>query len=494
MRTGVLGGACVAAVLWMNAAGVASQQPPDGDLVTAAKQRNAAAVRALLQKHVPVDTPAGDGATALHWAVRNDELAIAQLLLEAGANVNAANRWGVTPLSVACVNGSAAAVELLLKAGADVNAVQTSGETALMTAARTGNLAVVSRLLDAGATVNHRMPGHGQTALMWAAAERHAGVARALIARGADVDVRSNNGYTALMFAGREGDSDSARLLMDAGTDVNLASKDGFTALLLATVRGHVETAALLLEYGADPNADGPGYTALHWASGSWWTRLTGEGGIRLDGHPEWRAVAGLPGNKLDFIRTLVDYGADPNARVKKTPDMVGGFAGGDSPPPMNGATAFWLAAYAADVDVMRALADGGADTKAATAQGITPLMAAAGVGRVLGVARITDERALAATTLALSLGSDINATTRTGDSALHGAAACRATPVVKFLLDRGAELNARNKAGFTATDAAELTTQGGGGLIKQHSSLGDLLRSLGGVEGAPEHVVKRVR
>ena len=329
---------------------------------------------------------------------------------------------------------------------------------------------------------------------MWAASERHSDVVRSLIAAGADVNARSNTGYTALMFAARAGEADSTRLLKDAGGDVNVAARDGFTALLLATLRGHIDTATFLLNNGANPNADGPGYTALHWAAGSWWTRLTGIGGIRIDDHPEWRAAAGLPGGKVEFVNALLTHGADPNARVKKGPETMGGFAGGDSPPSLEGATAFWLAAYAADVDVMRALVGAGSDPTLATARNITPLMAAAGVGRVLGVARITEEKALDATVLALSLGADVNATTNTGDTALHGAAACRSTLVLRYLLEKGAQLNAKNKQGFTPTDEAELTKQGGGGLIKQRSSVGDLLRSLGGVEGAPEHVFKRLR
>src|SRR5229473_2828660 len=159
-----------------------------------------------------------------------------------------------------------------------------------VTASRSGAAAVVTLLLSSGADVNHRMPEHEQTALMWAASEKHPEVIRALIGGGADINAKSKTAYTPLMFAARSGDPEATRLLVDAGADVNAAAMDGFTPLLLATVRGHVGPATFLLEHGADPNAAGPGYTALHWSAGSWWTRLTGLGGIQAESHPEWRA------------------------------------------------------------------------------------------------------------------------------------------------------------------------------------------------------------
>ena len=115
--------------------------------------------------------------TALHWAAYHDDLETAKLLVDAGADVNAANRYGVTPLSLACTNGNEAMVDLLLEAGADPNTTLRGDETALMTAARTGRLGPVKALLSRGADVNAR-ERRGQTALMWAAAEGSCGGGR----------------------------------------------------------------------------------------------------------------------------------------------------------------------------------------------------------------------------------------------------------------------------------------------------------------------------
>ena len=69
-------------------------------------------------------------------------------------------------------------------------------------------------------------------------------------------------------------------MFVAAGADVNGTAADGSTALVVATVRGHADLVTALLDHGADPNADGAGYTALHWAAGAWETELTGTGGI----------------------------------------------------------------------------------------------------------------------------------------------------------------------------------------------------------------------
>src|SRR5688572_27681331 len=109
------------------------------EVADAVMKRNAEAVRALVQRKANVNAPQVDGTTALHWAVRFDDLAMADLLIRAGASVSAANRHGVRPLQLAAMNGNGEMLDRLLKAGADVNEPLTQhGDTALMMAARTG--------------------------------------------------------------------------------------------------------------------------------------------------------------------------------------------------------------------------------------------------------------------------------------------------------------------------------------------------------------------
>ena len=75
--------------------------------------------RTFLSQHVNVNQAQPDGMTALHWAAYRDDLETAKLLVNAKADVKAANHYSVTPLSLACTNGNSAMVELLLAAGAD---------------------------------------------------------------------------------------------------------------------------------------------------------------------------------------------------------------------------------------------------------------------------------------------------------------------------------------------------------------------------------------
>src|SRR5437867_872286 len=256
MRFKQVFGFCLAALIAAAHAGAAS----DVRLVTAVKNRDKAAARALLKQRVDVNAQDVDGMTALHWAAHWDDLEMARLLLRAGANAKVSNRYGVTPLHEASTVGNVALIEALLKAGADPNAAFGEGETPLMTAARTGRVDTVKMLLTFGADPNTREGWRGQTALMWAAGENHADVAKLLIELRADLNARSTRyefpnlvggnggiihdraegGLTALFFAARQGAIEAGKVLVDAGADVNAAEPQyGFTPMQTAIFNGH---------------------------------------------------------------------------------------------------------------------------------------------------------------------------------------------------------------------------------------------------------------
>ena len=108
------------------------------------------AVRTLLQQGADVNAAQGDGMTALHWAAELGDAEMAEMLIFAGANVEAETRAGhYTPLHVACRNGHAAVAEILLEAGSDVMArTMPAGSTPLHLAAASGSADIV-RLCDA---------------------------------------------------------------------------------------------------------------------------------------------------------------------------------------------------------------------------------------------------------------------------------------------------------------------------------------------------------
>ena len=431
----------------------------DALVAAAVRDGDGAAVRRLIREQVDVNAPLPDNSTALHWAAHRADLDSLTLLIDAGAWVNTTDDYGVTPLWLASTAGIGSTVERLLQAGADPTITLPTGETALMTAARTGRHGVVRLLLEHGSPVNATETVQGQTALMWAAAEGHAEAAQVLIAHGADVHARSTGGYTALLLSARNADLDTPGVLLDGGADVNEAAPNGMTPLVIATIRSRTDLGAYLLERGADPDL-GPGFTPLHWASGQWNALadggVTGRMGVK-DEDSAWSILEGLTGEtQLEFVRVLLASGADANAQAEASPSYRMGKRRGGA---MVGATPFWIAARAGDVDVMRLLLAHGADPSMAPKSGVTPLMAAAGVGRGPGNNPVPEQHALAAVRLCLELGNDINATNAGGNTALHGAAyrGPQGTELlIQFLVDHGAEINAKNKHEWTPLTIVE--------------------------------------
>jgi ankyrin repeat protein len=453
------------------AAAGAAQTNRDTRLADAVERRDVRAAQSLLKQRADVNATQADGATALHWAAHWDDLATAELLLRGGAKANAANDLGVTPLALACENGSAPMVEALLKAGANANARVTTGETALMTAARAGNAIVVKALIARGADVNAKEPTHNQTALMWAASSAHPDVVRTLVEAGADVNARSDvrprvvhtgnrfgdrnesrgvvtmdlGGFTPLLFAAREGDVESGKILLAAGASANDRAPNGASVLVVAAHSGHGPFATLLLEKGADPNAADAGYTALH--------------------------AAVLRGD-VALVNALLARGANPNTPLAKgTPSRYYSKDWALNSTSLAGTTPLWQAARYGDVTIMRALAAAGADPKYRSADGSTILIAAVAANSGFGTGdrreryvgpgditptpqeneRVTYEAAVAA----LDLGADINATTQGGDTALHVAAQQALDSVARLLVEKGANLEAKNKRGLTPLGVA---------------------------------------
>ncbi len=428
--------------------------PSHSVLADAVERRDLAAVRALLADS-NINAAQADGMTALHWAVRHDDLATAKALLAAKANPKAENRYGVTPLSLACTNGSAAMITLLLEAGADVNAALRSGETPLMTAARTGRIEAVRALLARGAAVDTKLPS-GQTALMWAVAEGHTGVVEALLGAGADFRTALTSGFTPMLFAVRSGHTAIVRALLKAGVDVNEPAqpprninkflRKGASALTTAVENGHFELAALLLDLGADPNDLRSGYAPLHILS---WIRKPDRGEDEGDPVPEGSGAL----SSEQLIRRLVAKGANVNLRLTGGPSGGGRIARKDCTP-------FMLAADTADTAFMKLLLELGADPTLMNVDNCTPLMAAAGLGtRSADEEAGTEDEAVEAVTYLLSLGADINAVSNHGDTAMHGAAFANFPKVVKLLDAKGAKIevwNQKNKRGWTPLLVAE--------------------------------------
>ena len=507
--------------------GVALQVPraaaQEALLADAVQRGETPTVRSLLAQDADVNATQGDGATALHWAAYRNDPETTAALIRAGADVQAANDFGVTPLALAARNGNADVIAPLLAAGVDPNDPRqavNAGETPLMLAARAGQVDAVQVLADAGADVNARETWNGQTALMWAGAEAHVPVVETLIALGADIRARSNSGATPLLFAVRKGSIGAVRALLAAGADVNESRPDGATPLLVAVVNGHEDLVDLLLAEGADPNAEG----------GS--TRLTVQGMraepmplvIRKLGYSERENEGIIRGNifgrplqaavhvanwhisdqfivvnldRLRVLRSLLAYGADVNGRNSMEEPR---WSGARYRRHMTGATAFMLAAKSADVEVLRLLLEYGADPTIDTEDGITPLMAAAGISWASNQDRASEAQVLEAVTLIVEeLGADVNAVSDVGETAMHAAAYRGANSVVQYLFDQGAELDVVALDGRTPLRVADGVEYGNSFAAHPHTAV--LLRELGAREiecpapcaaAIPEEALKR--
>ena len=205
--------------------------------------------------------------TPLHWAAEKGHEAVARLLLEHKADVNARGISGCTALYQASEKGHEAVVRLLLDYNADVNAEDSSRWTALQRASMEGHEAVVRLLLEHNADVNRSDP-YGHAPLHRAAEERHEAVVRLLLKHKADVNAKDSHRWTALHRAATKGHDAVVRLLLKHKADVNAKDSHRWTALHGAATKGHDAVVRLLLKHKADINAkDNDIWTALHRAA-----------------------------------------------------------------------------------------------------------------------------------------------------------------------------------------------------------------------------------
>jgi ankyrin repeat protein len=401
----------------------------DAPVADAAARGDTAAVEALLTTGADVNSAQGDGMTALHWAAMNDEVALAAMLLRAGANPGAATRVGAyTPLLLAAKLGHRGVVEALLAGGADPATKTDNGTTALMFAAASGDVPSVELLLARAPDVDARESTRGLTAAMFAAAANRAAVLTVLARHGADLSATSTpldlrvldrSRFAGVLFGnpappktpggeagsveggGRNGmNRPAAGSTRVPGVDRDFSGNElvntqgGMTPLLFAARQGHIETARALLGAGVAVNQTkiGDKTTPLLLATinGHYdLARILIERGAdpnlaALNGttplyavlNLQWAARAGRPKlqahrdqvlSYLDMLRLLLDHGADPNARLTTRVWYSGGLSGVDE----IGSTPFWRAAYASDLDAMKLLVARGADPHIPTVKGI---------------------------------------------------------------------------------------------------------------------------
>ncbi len=471
--------------------------------------------------------------TPLHLASERGHGAAVARLLEAGAKAGPVTSTGVQPLHLAAQAGDVAAVKALLDRGAAIDAVDTThGRTALvfavskdrrdvlsLLAARGANLTATTTVIDykeraatdtkarqardrivsatMGRTVDSSFDpdppppgtgGAGQAQVSRAGAVGGGGPGDPNEGRRggggtrppSDIDqIGRQGGFTALHYAARDGFMAAAVALVDAGLDVNVPTAgDRSTPMTVALINGQYDLALTLLARGADPNlANEDGVTPLFATLNNEWALRTW--------YPQPTAGSQQHASYLQVLETLLKAGADPNRRTSSH-IWYAAYNTGRMGVDFTGATAFWRAAYALDVDAMRLLARHGADpaipsmTYGATKrtsdlsglQTVPPggphvpaLHAASGVGygtsRVAQQHRHVPEGWLAAAKYFIEeLGVDVNTRDADGFTALHHAAARGDNETIKYLISRGADVMAVNRAGQTTVDMANSPEQ----------------------------------
>ena len=474
--------------------------------------------------------------TPLHLASSRGHAAVVARLLEAGSKPGALTETGVQPLHLAAQAGSADAIKALLDRGADVNMPdQTHGRTPLVFAASQNRLDAMKTLLAKGAdprAVTKVIDYRERSAEDAKARQERNRIFAATTGRAADNDsnidapspgsqpagrggqagagvnpagvgggqpagggrgqgpggvrppsdleqIGRQGGFTALHYAVRDGHAQAVSMLLEAGLDLNLPTEgDGTTPMALAIINGQYDLALTLLERGADPNLandDGvaPLFATLNneWALRTWYPQPTAQ--------QQQRA------SYLQLLESLLKAGADPNARTRSH-IWYAAYNTGRMGVDFSGATAFWRAAYALDVEAMRLLVKYGADPNIPTMSfggavrpndpsglprtppggpHVPPFHAASGVG--YGTSRVAQQHRHvpdgwlpAARYFLEELGVDVNMRDADGFTALHHAAARGDNETILYLVKRGADVMAVNRAGQTTVDMANSPEQ----------------------------------
>jgi len=484
--------AIFAAFFCLAAAGTAAADDSLAGLIQAG-HRDAALK--MIAAGADVNAAQGDGTTPLHWAVYKVDADLVRALLARGAKPDVINNYGSSPLAEAAKVANAGLVKMLLDAGSNVEVPNQEGQTALMLAARAGSVDVAELLVRHGANVNARETWRGQTPLMWAAATGSAELTRFLIKHKADVNARAlandwpsqitgeprnqyrpTGGLTPLLYAARAGCTDCVQALLDGGADINKPNPDGVTPLMVAIDNFAFDTAKLLFERGANPHLwDWWGRTALYIAIDM--------NTYSLDAYSERTGppIVTTKTTALELARLFLAAGVNPNTQLNMHRPSRGGNSGRYADEALTtGATPMLRAAGSQDSAAVRLLLEYGARVDVPNVMGVTPVMAATGLGmrqpspRFDPSAKDAQDRSIATLEILMAVGGvDVNAritdvTSRTGrwgrgstigerggQSALFGAVQWAWPRVVQYLIDHGAEVAIKDDRGVSPLDAA---------------------------------------
>ncbi|KAI8803381.1 ankyrin repeat-containing domain protein [Cladochytrium replicatum] len=341
------------------------------------------------------------------WGGKTPEECVAatKLLLEAGADASAAvisHGWTLLHDAVSAGSSGGGVVELLLRAGADVNAVNTLGWTPLLLAAKSEVPSYVKRLLDLGARMDAVENSDGHTAAHCAISYRRIENLSLLLDNGHPLEIKDKLGRTPLCLAAEYGWAVGCRVLIAAGASCQASTDVGLTPLLLAAKRGSKECVEVLLERGSSRTERGK--------KGETFANSCAEGGLvdYVKGMPTSDLNAKTEdGKSLAMFASMSDKLATRGGRLE-----IISWIGDLNPQALRerdncGRSAIHHAAGSNELDIVKKLVELSADVNEPDIEGCTPLILAAGHSE--------PELALAL----LELGADASVVTSDGTSAL---------------------------------------------------------------------------
>ena len=446
------------ALLPVGAAAAEHIDTPDREgstpLLAAVMQDDLGSARRLIALGAKVDAANRYRVLPLYVAALHGHTDMMAALLAAGADPNGAAPSGETMLMTSARAGVVKAMQLLIDAGARIDAREPAfNQTALMLAARSNSAEAVALLLDRGADINARTTVGAIPAFVPPCKGTGCGSEGAGINRGGLPDRGRRDaikgGMTPLLYAAREGADAALAALIRRGANLELAEANGMTPLLMAVLNNQLGAARQLIDAGANLNADDfYGRTPL-WAAVEYRNLDMNN---RIEDSPTTNNVdrAAI----LPLIQLLLEKGANANARTRELPPSrkwlytLNDVSWVD----YTGQTPFLRGAFSGDITVMRLLLKFGANPNLATQGGTTPLMAASGVGWVVQQTYTESMPSLLeAIRICLEHNADVNAVNSMGLTAVLGAANKGANDILKLLVTHGARLDAVDKQGRDA-------------------------------------------
>ena len=401
----------------------------EGDtcLLSTAAHGHTETVRYLVSlKDVDVNRKVDDCLSALHAAVEHKHAAVVEVLIDAGADIEAKDHMGRSSLHLACRSGSLAVVKMLVKAGAKVCVKGRNGDTCLFSTAARGHTETVRYLVGLKDVDVNRKADERCSALHAAVEHKHAAVVEVLIDAGADIEAKDHMGHSSLHFACRSGSLAIVKMLVKAGVEVRATDNEGDTCLTLAAYFGRTETVRYLVglkDVDVNHKADDC-LSVLH---------------------------AAVEHKHAAVVEVLIDAGADIEAKDE------------------DGCSPLLFASSSGHLDIVKLLVKAGAEVRAIGQDGDTCLILAAAFGHtetvryLLGLPEVDVNRknnlgktALVCThnphalQVLIDAGADIEAKNNIGRSALHLASENGELAIIKVLVKAGAGVRVTDNEGDT--------------------------------------------